>query len=174
MHAQHSDHASPTPTRRRVPQRLKLALLAAALPPLVALLYLWLSTPAAESPAPAETATRSTQADLALTLADLATRAEQNPGNTRAWTALARAYRVVGRLAESAQAFARLGPALDRSPELLVEYADVLRALAGGRLEGRPLQLVRQALALDPQHAAALSLYATAGVQQRDHAPARL
>ena len=103
-------------------------------------------------------------------LADLAARAEANPGDTRAWTMLARSYRLLGRLADSARAFERIGADVEKSPALLVEYADVLGALADGNLEGRPLQMVKRALEIDPKHVPALSLYATAALRRQDTA----
>lgn len=117
---------------------LKPALLAAALPPLAVALYL-LFTPPDSAEADTQVATEavtapSTQTQLAQTASELAARVEQEPGNARAWTALARAYRLLGRWAEAARAYERLGPLLAQSPELQAEYAEVLRSLAAGRL----------------------------------------
>ncbi|MCE4552908.1 c-type cytochrome biogenesis protein CcmI [Pelomonas cellulosilytica] len=149
--------------------------LAAALPLLAASLYAGLGTPAALSP-PAAPNTKATSAGAAASpaqvdrmLAELAARAEKDPGNSRNWIVLARSFRLLGRLPDSARAFGRVVPAeLDASPALLVEYADVLGALANGNLEGRPLRLVNQALAIDSNHVPALSLFATAALSRGD------
>lgn len=145
-----------------------------ALPLLAAALYAWLGTPAAltpqAAPAPQQATPDVTQAQVDKMLADLAARAEANPGDTRAWTMLARSYRLLGRLPDSARAFERIGADVEKSPALLVEYADVLGALADGNLEGRPLQMVKRALEIDPKHVPALSLYATAALRRQDTA----
>ena len=145
-----------------------------ALPLLAAALYAWLGNPAAltpqAAPAPQQATPDVTQAQVDKMLADLAARAEANPGDTRAWTMLARSYRLLGRLPDSARAFERIGADVEKSPALLVEYADVLGALADGNLEGRPLQMVKRALEIDPKHVPALSLYATAALRRQDTA----
>jgi cytochrome c-type biogenesis protein CcmH len=149
-------------------------ILALALPPLAAALYTGLGNPAALAPQARPAApTASTDVSAAQVdqmLADLAARAEKDPGNSRGWAMLARSYRLLGRLPESARAFERMGADVERSPALLVEYADVLGAMANGNLEGRPLQLVKRALELDPGHVPALSLYATAALHRQDTA----
>ncbi|PTT82722.1 c-type cytochrome biogenesis protein CcmI, partial [Pelomonas sp. HMWF004] len=151
--------------------------LAAALPLLAAALYGWLGTPSALAPlapqarpAPPAASTDVSPAQVEQMLADLAARAEKDPGNTRGWAMLARSYRLLGRLPESARAFERMGADVEQSPALLVEYADVLGALADGNLEGKPLQLVQRALDLDPNHVPALSLLATAASRRQDMA----
>lgn len=148
--------------------------LAAALPLLAAALYGGLGTPAALAPqarpAPPAASTDVSPAQVEQMLADLAARAEKDPGNTRGWAMLARSYRLLGRLPESASAFERMGADVEQSPALLVEYADVLGALANGNLEGKPLQLVKRALDLDPNHVPALSLLATAASRRQDMA----
>ncbi|MFG6489247.1 c-type cytochrome biogenesis protein CcmI [Roseateles sp. BYS78W] len=146
-----------------------------ALPLLAAALYAWLGTPTALTPpAPPPAGPNVTpnvsQAQVEKMLADLAARAEKNPGNTRDWVMLARSYRLLGRLPDSARAFERVGADIQKSPALLVEYADVLAALANGNLEGRPLQLVQRALELDPANVPALSLFATAALRRQDTA----
>jgi cytochrome c-type biogenesis protein CcmH len=52
---------------------------------------------------------------------------------------------------------------------LLADYADVLASQAGGNLEGRPLKLAKAALQLEPDHAMALSLVATAAYKRKDY-----
>ena len=64
------------------------------------------------------------------------------------------------RHAEAAAAFAKAA-ALPADPVLLVDYADALAMAQGRRMEGKPAQLVEQALALDPRNEKALMLAAT-------------
>jgi len=101
-------------------------------------------------------------------VAGLAARLERDPSDTKGWAMLARSYHAMGRLPEAEQAFARIGAELHRDPTLLATYADVLAARANGTLEGRPLELVTEALKLDPDHPMALSLAATAAYKRHD------
>lgn len=172
------DEVDGLPARTAVPAgRRTHAALALALPLLAAVLYAGLGTPEALAPqadaahtAPVAQAPDTGRAQVDQMLSELAARAEQEPANPRHWAALARSYRLLGRLPEAARAFERMGPAVERSPALLVEYADVLGAVAGGQLEGRPLALVKRALEIDPQLVSGLSLYATAAFNRQDTA----
>jgi cytochrome c-type biogenesis protein CcmH len=76
----------------------------------------------------------------------------------------------MGKLPEAKAAFERIGDALQNDPGLLATYADVIGALDGGKLEGKPMELVNRALQLDPDHGMALSLAATAAYKRQDFA----
>ncbi|NKI92574.1 c-type cytochrome biogenesis protein CcmI [Rhizobacter sp. SG703] len=144
--------------------------LAVALPLLATGLYAWRGNPAALNP-PAPPAQRGevTQQQIEQMIAALAARVEKNPDDPKAWMVLARSYRAMGRPADSAKAFEHVGAEmLDRDPVLLTEYADVLATTANGDLQGKPLKLVQQALAIDPNNAMALSMSATAAYQRQD------
>jgi len=65
------------------------------------------------------------------------------------------------RFAEASAAFAKATALLPRDPVLLVDYADAQAMAQGRRMEGKPMQLVEQALALDPRNEKALMLAAT-------------
>ncbi|MFG6459409.1 c-type cytochrome biogenesis protein CcmI [Roseateles sp. BYS96W] len=146
--------------------------LAIALPLLAGALYAARGNPGAINPQDARpqpgASADVSPAQVEQMLADLAARAEKDPANTRNWAMLARSYRLLGRLPESAHAFERMGAAIEASPALLVEYADVLAALADGNLEGRPLQLVKRALEIAPNDVPALSLQATAAYRRHE------
>lgn len=148
-----------------------LVTLAIALPLLAAALYAWRGNPAAlVAPVPQQEVTQQKIEEM---LAAVAARVEKNPNDSKAWMVLARSYRAMGRLAESANAFDKMGSEmLGSDPVLLTEYADVLANQANGDLQGKPLKLVEQALALDPNHAMALSMSATAAYQRKDFATA--
>jgi len=144
--------------------------LAVALPLLATGIYAWRGNPAALNP-PAPPAQRGevTQQQIEQMIAALAARVEKNPDDPKAWMVLARSYRAMGRPADSAKAFEHVGAEmLDRDPVLLTEYADVLATVANGDLQGKPLKLVQQALAIDPNNAMALSMSATAAYQRQD------
>ncbi len=101
----------------------------------------------------------------------LAAKLKANPGDLPGWVRLANAYRVQGRLAEAEEAFGKASKLVDTNPDLLTQYADLL-AVRAGSIEGRPLNLVNKALALNPKHPVALMMSATAAYKRADYAKA--
>jgi cytochrome c-type biogenesis protein CcmH len=95
-------------------------------------------------------------------VAEFATKMEQDPSNLQGWVMLARSYRMMGRNEDAAKAYARAGNFIDADPQLLADYADTLAANANGSFAGKPLQLINQALKLDPNNLLALWLSGTA------------
>ena len=151
-----------------------LLTLAIALPLAASGLYALLGSPAAllGTAGPGAAAHESDSAAVERMVAGLAARLERDPSDTKGWGMLARSYHAMGRLPEAQKAFERIGPTLHADPTLLAAYADVLAARDDGRLEGRPLALIKEALALDPDHPMALSLAATAAYKRHDTAEA--
>jgi cytochrome c-type biogenesis protein CcmH len=103
---------------------------------------------------------------------NLAARQKANPGDLAGWARLARSYKVLGRLPEAAEAYAKAGKLVDSDPDMLTDYADVLATQAGNNLEGRPLVLINKALALNPLHPKGLMLSGTAALRRSDYAGA--
>lgn len=95
----------------------------------------------------------------------LAKRLEQKPDDPRGWMMLVNSYMTLGRYAEALVAVERLYQITGDHPDVLVRYADVLATVNAGRMAGRPAELVRQALTLDPEHVTGLWL---AGVTARE------
>lgn len=158
------------PVHHRRQQQTVLAI-ALALPLAGTGLYALLGEPAALLPqagAASDAGHAVTAAEIDQMVAGLAARLEKNPADAKGWAMLARSYRALGRHDEARVAYTRIGDMLDQDPDLLAEYADVLATLAGGELEGAPLQRVGQALKLDPAHPMALSLAATAAYKRKD------
>lgn len=162
-----SPSAMPRPTAAR---RWRFALLVAALLPLTALgLYYQLGRPDAISYAPldnlmaqAKPEGHAMDVDLDPLVARLAVRLrDKTPEDGEGWALLARSYVELKRHAEASAAFAKAAALLPRDPVLLVDYADALAMAQGRRMEGKPAQLVEQALALDPRNEKALMLAAT-------------
>ena len=102
----------------------------------------------------------------------LAERLKTNPQDLEGWVRLARAYKVQKRLPEAEQAYAKAGKFVDSNPDLLTQYADVLAMRADNNLEGRPLALVKKALALDPKHPTALMMAGSAAFKRANYAEA--
>jgi cytochrome c-type biogenesis protein CcmH len=103
-----------------------------------------------------------TQESVEKMVAEFAIKMEKDPSNLKGWAMLARSYRILGRNEDAAKAYARAGNFIDSDPQLLADYADVLAANANGSFVGKPLQLINQALKLDPDNLMALWLSGTA------------
>ena len=99
----------------------------------------------------------------------LADKLAANPDNPEGWAMLARSYDVLGRHDEAASAFARAAELLPGDAELLADYADALAMTMNGKLKGKPMQLVRRALKLDPENAKALALAGTEAFGRADY-----
>jgi cytochrome c-type biogenesis protein CcmH len=178
--------ASPSTAGPAAPAQRTALVIALLLPLAAAGLYAQLGAPIALlHPSPAATAAAPVPhgdgatptgmpPDVERMVAGLAARLEKNPGDTAGWAMLARSYHALGRMAEARAAIERTGDALQRDPSLLALSADVLATLAGGELEGEPRARAEAALKLDPDHAMALSLAATAAYKRRDFPVATL
>ncbi len=148
---------------------LSARLTAAAIALLLALgsagMYWWLGTPAAIDPVAAQKASQDQVAQMVQKLAD---RLKTNPSDTQGWAMLARSYKVMRRFDEAEQAFIKAGDVVNTSPDLLVDYADLLAVRANDNIEGKPLELVNKALALDPQHPMGLMMSGVAAYRRND------
>lgn len=127
-------------------------------------MYGWLGTPSAIDPAATQTATNEKIVQMVETLA---ARLKANPDNPKGWAMLARSYKVMGRLEEAQQAFEKSGDFINTDADLLVEYADLLASRTDS-VEGKPLQLVNQALLLDPKHPNGLMISGIAAYRRSD------
>ena len=157
--------ADAAPAAPRSEKRTALAL--ALLLPLVAgLMYAWLGNPLAMQPKAAQHEITAGQIDEMI--AKLAARLEKNPQDTQGWAMLGRSYKALGRFDEAEKAFVRAGDLVNNDPALLTEYADLLAVRANNSLEGRPMELVRRALQLDPTNTMALALAGTAAYNRQD------
>lgn len=158
--------ASAATAPRRTLIALLLALSAAAV-----LLYAWLGNPAALQPLPAP-GHGMDAAQVEEMVARLAARMEQDPGNPKGWTMLARAYRAMGRFDEAEKAFGHLAEEMRNDPGLLADYAELLAARADGNFDAKARSLIAQALKLDPDHPQALALAGTDAYQRGEYAAA--
>ena len=138
-------------------------LIALLLPLGAAGFYYWLGAPQAIDPVSAQKA----QDDQVRAMIDgLAAKLKANPDNPKGWAMLARSYKVMGRLQDAEDAYAKAGAVIESDPDLLADYADLLAVRAGDNLDGKPLVLINKALALNPLHPMSLMLAATAAYRQ--------
>ena len=162
-----NDNTAPAPIARGG-RKTALALLVAL--PLAAVAgYVALGKPQALEPA-AHTQAAMASAEIEEMLGKLASRLKENPQDTKGWIILARSYKALGRLAESAEAYSHGGELLDSESMLLADYADVLVRLNGGQYEGKPGELIDRALKMNPDEPMALYLAGAAGGNRQDYA----
>ncbi len=135
-------------------RRLGIAL-ALVLPVLAVALYALLGSPSAILPETERT--QKATADMEQLTMRLAQKLEQNPDNPEGWAMLARSYKSFGRWDDAERAFGRIGPTLEKSPELLAEYAEMLAQRDNG-FGDRARALIRKALEIDPRNMLALFL----------------
>jgi cytochrome c-type biogenesis protein CcmH len=142
--------------------RLAAAVVAVALPLASIVLYQRFGEPTAlESAAPAA---GSASDPLVAHLA-------RQPDDGRAWVLLARNEADAGRYADAVNAYEKaiaLSPKIARDAGVWAELADALGMAGGGRLAGRPRELVERALALDPTHPRVLEMAGSAAYEARD------
>ena len=110
-----------------------------------------------------------TQESVEKMVDEFAAKMDKEPDNLKGWAMLARSYRILGRNAEAANAYARAGSFIDSDPQLLADYADVLAANANGNFAGKPQQLINKALAQDPNNLLALWLSGTAAFNVQNY-----
>jgi len=158
--------APPAPQASRV-----LLISVALLIPLIAVpLYLWLGNPQAITEPP--NSRNITSAQIEEMVNNLAARLEKNPDDAAGWAMLVRSYKAQGRLELAAQAYARVGTALNNDPDMLSDYAEVLARRANNDFEGKPRELIARALQLDPENVQALGLAGIAAFRRQSYGEA--
>ena len=88
------------------------------------------------------------------------------PDDAEGWYALGRAYIALQRLDEAELALAKAAQLAPKEARMLSQQAEAI-ALKAGRLDGRPMELVAQALELDYEDEKALELAGLAAYQQQ-------
>ncbi|MBI1988407.1 MAG: c-type cytochrome biogenesis protein CcmI [Betaproteobacteria bacterium] len=152
--------------------RRTAAVLATVIPLAAASLYWLLGNPDALSPQRAGVAGGAsglTMHEVEAMVAKLAARLEQNPDDANGWAILARSYAAMQRFPEAIAAYAKAAALTRDDADLLADYADALAASAGRNLEGKPLELVKQALKIDPNQWKALAMAGTAAFDRKDY-----
>ena len=130
--------------------------------------YLILGNPQAFDPM--QTQAHVSPQQIEVMLNKLVERLKKNPDDSKGWVMLARSYRALGRYAEAAEAYSHGGALVDSDASLLAEYAEVLGQVNGGRLEGKPGELIASALKLSPEEPQALFLAGVAATDRNDYA----
>lgn len=127
------------------------------------------TTPRVLAPAPAASTGEPTQEQIEARLTALAQRLQSNPNDVQGWIMLARSYTSMDRFGEAAGAYAKATELKPDDADLLADYAFVSAMANGQQLAGHPLDLVNQALKLDPENIKALELAGSAAFQAKDY-----
>lgn len=142
---------------------------ALAVPALAVSLYLTLGNPDAIAPAPAsaqaQTGHLQTQEQILAMVQNLAARLEQNPDDAEGWAVLGRSLLAMQEYQDAALAFEKAAALVHSDAQLYADYADALAMASGERLDGKPMQLIRRALEIDPNNQKALWLAGTAAYE---------
>jgi len=99
----------------------------------------------------------------------LAARLQKNPQDAEGWRMLGRSYVALGRYQEAVGALQRAVSMIQDDPDLLADYADALAMTSGQTLKGKPMEMVKRALKLNPNHEKSLWLAGTAAYNDGDY-----
>ena len=147
------------------------------IPVVAVVLYLIVGTSAALSGVPPQASSASasrtdgqmTQQGIEANVAALAKRLEQNPGDADGWAMLGRSYVSLERYGEASNAYAKAAELKADDADILTEYAFALAMTNGRKLQGRPTELIQQALRIAPENPKVLQLAGTAEFEAKNY-----
>lgn len=145
------------------------ATLAIAIPLCAALLYWQLGSPEAIGPNVRGDSHALSPQEMESMAQRLAARLEKNPDDVDGWVMLARTYYVMQRFADAVAVYEKLAAMVPDNADLLADYADVLGMSQGRNLEGKPMALVKRALAINPAQWKALAMAGTYAFDRKDY-----
>jgi cytochrome c-type biogenesis protein CcmH len=128
---------------------------------------------AARTVAPTENREVSQQR-IEANVAALAKRLEQNPGDLDGWRMLARSYVSLGNYREASTAYGKASALKSDDADLLADYAFTLAMASEQKLRGKPVELIKKALQIDPENPKALELAGSAAFEAQDYKQAIL
>lgn len=97
---------------------------------------------------------------------------EGNPENAEGWALLARSYVELDRHYDAIPAFERAAKLIRGDAQLLVDYADALGMVNGGRLNDQAAQLIDEARNIDPANVKVKLLAATLAFDKKEYGQA--
>lgn len=149
--------------------------LAVGLPLVAVIFYFQIGNPKAITDEPVSSAPfaaasgERSQEQIEANVEALAKRLQTNPSDTEGWIMLARSYNSMERFGEAAGAYAKATELKPDDADLWAEYAFTSAMASGQRLDGRAMELVQQALKVDPENSKALQLAGSAAFQDKDY-----
>ena len=147
------------------------------IPVVAVVLYLIVGTSAALSGVPPQASSASasrtdgqmSQQGIDANVAALAKRLEQNPGDAASWAMLGRSYVNLERYGDASNAYAKAAGLKPDDADILAEYAFALAMTNGRQLQGRPAELIKQALKIAPENPKVLQLAGTAEFEAKNY-----
>ena len=131
-------------------------------------MYLALTRPE-KSSVPQTAKEIGTSPEHAAMIKSLSERLEKNPDDGKGWAMLARSYAVLGQYKEALPAYEKAVNLIPNDPVLLVDYAEILAAANGKNLRGKPTEILKSALLIDPNNVKGLNLIGIASYQAGDY-----
>ncbi|MDX2217886.1 MAG: c-type cytochrome biogenesis protein CcmI [Burkholderiales bacterium] len=146
-----------------------IAVLVIAIPLASGLLYWQWGTPAALNPMPTLTADPAATDQQILAMVDsLTEKMKTRPDDAQGWSLLARSQAAIGRFEGAARSYERLNQLQPNDPDILADYAEVIAMTQQESFEGKPWELVQQALRANPDQRKALAIAGTAELRRRN------
>jgi cytochrome c-type biogenesis protein CcmH len=147
----------------------KLAIALLVLMPIAGLLgYGMLGNPKALDPAETAAPQQMSAEKINEMVAALAEKMKANPDDLKGWLMLARSYKTMGRYGEAVEAYSKAEKLIDEDPNLLASYAETIAMANGKGLQGKPAELIKKALKLDPTNGHSLFLAGAAAMEAGD------
>lgn len=109
------------------------------------------------------------QQDIEGNVAKLAKRMEQNPGDVAGWSILGRSYLSLQKYTEASNAYAKATSLKTDDADLWADYAFAMGMANEKSLAGKPTELIKKALSIDPQNPKALELAGSAAFEAKNY-----
>ena len=145
---------------------------AVALPVVAGILYFTVGKPDALTDDPPAPAGEAAKGDY---IEQLQSHLSRQPRDGRGWVLLARAQADRNEFKAAADAYEKaltVSEKVAKDPGVLCEYADALGMTQGGRLAGRPAELIAKALSINPAHPVALEMAGSVAYEEGRYADA--
>ncbi len=156
-------------------RRSTVYVVALAVPLVAVVFYLKVGTPQSISgsgtlpvEAPTMTGGPRTQQQIDANVEKLAQRLKTNPNDVDGWVMLARSYNSMSRFGEATGAYAKATELKPTDADLWAEYAFATAMTNDQKIDGKAMELINQALKVDPDNAKALQLAGTAAFDNKD------
>lgn len=173
---ENGDHDAP-PAKAGARNWWAIGATAVVLPGIAISAYMLLGSPhlvdTASQPHPGNTDISSMHQSSIEEMVDrLAARLEEKPDDPQGWLMLTNSYMTLGRYRDAADAAERMYALVGDEPYVLLRYADALAMANNGRLSGKPAELIKKALALEPDNVTGLWLAGMVEEEQGNYAAA--
>ena len=99
----------------------------------------------------------------------LSVKLKENPDNAEGWFMLGRSYMSLKRYKEAVFALEKTNQLVPNNPVIMLRYADALTMLHGGKISGKPFELIKKAITLKPDDPTGLWLVGMGYEEQGDY-----